>query len=64
MFGDYQEKARATISAQVESLALPGLLTEELGTGDVMDTNFAALNLETDRGHPRRVPRPDQAPSG
>jgi AcrR family transcriptional regulator len=42
MFQDYQEKARATISARVEALAPPGLLTEELGPDDVMDVLFSA----------------------
>ncbi|WP_204072266.1 TetR/AcrR family transcriptional regulator [Planotetraspora phitsanulokensis] len=42
MFHDYQEKARATISAQVASLAPPGVLTAELGADDVMDVLFSA----------------------
>jgi hypothetical protein len=42
MFHDYQEKARATISAEVDSLAPPGVLTEELGADDVMDILFCA----------------------
>jgi AcrR family transcriptional regulator len=42
MFHDYQEKARATISAQVDSLAPPGVLTEDLGADDVMDVLFSA----------------------
>jgi AcrR family transcriptional regulator len=42
MFHDYQEKARATISAQVDSLAPPGVLTGELGADDVMDVLFSA----------------------
>jgi AcrR family transcriptional regulator len=42
MFHDYQEKARATISAQIDSLAPPGLLTGELGAHDVMDVLFSA----------------------
>ena len=42
MFQDYQEKARATISAQVGSLAPPGVLTRELGADDVMEVLFAA----------------------
>ncbi|GAA1282988.1 TetR family transcriptional regulator [Planotetraspora silvatica] len=42
MFHDYQEKARATISAQVGSLAPPGVLTGELGADDVMDVLFSA----------------------
>jgi AcrR family transcriptional regulator len=42
MFHDYQEKARATISAQVGSLAPPGVLTGDLGADDVMDVLFSA----------------------
>jgi AcrR family transcriptional regulator len=42
MFGDHQEKARATISAQIGSLAPPGMLTDELGAEDVMDVLFSA----------------------
>ena len=42
MFDDYQEKARATISAQVDSLAPPGVLTGELGARDVADVLFSA----------------------
>ena len=42
MFHDYQDKARATISAQVDSLAPPGVLTEDLGADDVMDVLFSA----------------------
>jgi AcrR family transcriptional regulator len=42
MFGDYQDKARATISAQVASLAPPGLLTDELSADDVMDILYSA----------------------
>jgi AcrR family transcriptional regulator len=42
MFHDYQDKARATISAHLDSLAPPGLLTEDLGADDVMDVLFSA----------------------
>jgi AcrR family transcriptional regulator len=42
MFHDYQQKARATISAQLDSLAPPGVLTEDLGADDVMDVLFSA----------------------
>ena len=42
MFHDYQEKARATISARLDSLAPPGLLTEDFGADDVMDVLFSA----------------------
>ena len=42
MFHDYQLRAKATISAQVESLAPPGLLTADLGADDVMDVLFSA----------------------
>jgi AcrR family transcriptional regulator len=42
MFHDYQEKARATISAQLDSLAPPGVVTEDLGADDVMDVLFSA----------------------
>jgi AcrR family transcriptional regulator len=42
MFHDYQEKARATISAQLDSLAPPGVLTEDLDADDVMDVLFSA----------------------
>jgi AcrR family transcriptional regulator len=42
MFHDYQEKARATIRAQVELLAPPGVLTAELSADDVMDVLFSA----------------------
>ncbi|WP_203882372.1 TetR/AcrR family transcriptional regulator [Planotetraspora kaengkrachanensis] len=42
MFHDYQEKARATISAQVESLTPPGVLTAGLSADDVMDLLFSA----------------------
>jgi AcrR family transcriptional regulator len=42
MFHDYQERARATISAQLDSLAPPGVLTEDLGADDVMDVLFSA----------------------
>jgi AcrR family transcriptional regulator len=42
MFDDYQQKARATISARIDSLAPPGLLTGELGPDDVTDVLFSA----------------------
>jgi AcrR family transcriptional regulator len=42
MFHDYKEKARATISAQLDSLAPPGVVTEDLGADDVMDVLFSA----------------------
>jgi AcrR family transcriptional regulator len=42
MFHDYQEKARATISTQLEALTPPGVLTTELGADDVMDILFSA----------------------
>jgi len=42
MFHDYQEKARATISAQLDSLAPPGVLSEDLDADDVMDILFSA----------------------
>jgi AcrR family transcriptional regulator len=42
MFHDHQEKARATISAQIDVLAPPGVLTGELGADDVMDVLFSA----------------------
>lgn len=42
MFHDYQEKARATISAQLETLTPPGVLTADLGADDVMDILFSA----------------------
>jgi hypothetical protein len=42
MFHDYQERARATISAQLEALTPPGVLTADLGADDVMDILFSA----------------------
>lgn len=42
MFQDYQDKARATLSAQIDALAPPGLLTGELDADAVMDLLFAA----------------------
>jgi AcrR family transcriptional regulator len=42
MFHDYQEKAQATISAQLQALTPPGVLTDELGADDVMDILFSA----------------------
>jgi|SRR5882757_3486840 len=42
MFDDYQHKARATISAQIDALAPPGVLTGESGAHDVMDVLFSA----------------------
>ena len=42
MFHDYQEKARATISARLETLTPPGVLTAGLGADDVMDILFSA----------------------
>ncbi|MEU3188591.1 TetR/AcrR family transcriptional regulator [Streptomyces sp. NPDC006923] len=42
MFHDYQERARTTISAQIDALAPPGLLNEELAADDVMDVLFSA----------------------
>jgi AcrR family transcriptional regulator len=42
MFHDYQERARATISAQLRALTPPGVLTDELGADDVMDILFSA----------------------
>lgn len=42
MFHDYQERARTTIGAQIDSLAPPGLLSEELAADDVMDVLFSA----------------------
>ncbi|MFI6263509.1 TetR/AcrR family transcriptional regulator [Micromonospora sp. NPDC051006] len=42
MFHDYQERARATLSAHIDALAPPGLLDAELRADDVMDVLFAA----------------------
>ena len=42
MFDDYQQKAKATISAQVDSLAPPGVFTVELGAHDFTDVLFSA----------------------
>jgi AcrR family transcriptional regulator len=42
MFHDYQERARATISAQLEVLTPPGVLTADLGADAVMDILFSA----------------------
>ncbi|MFC6085117.1 TetR/AcrR family transcriptional regulator [Sphaerisporangium aureirubrum] len=42
MFHDYQEKARATISARIAALAPPGVLTGEVAADDVMDVLFSA----------------------
>ena len=42
MFHDYQERARATLSAHIEALAPPGLLDGDLHAHDVMDLLFAA----------------------
>jgi AcrR family transcriptional regulator len=42
MFHDYQLRAKATMCAQVESLAPPGLLTADLGAEDVMEFLFSA----------------------
>ncbi|MER7892747.1 TetR/AcrR family transcriptional regulator [Micromonospora sp. NPDC094482] len=42
MFHDYQERARATLSAHIDALAPPGLLDGELRADDVMDVLFAA----------------------
>ena len=42
MFHDYQERARATISAQLEALTPPGVLTAGLGADDVTDILFSA----------------------
>ncbi|GAB2809603.1 TetR/AcrR family transcriptional regulator [Actinoallomurus bryophytorum] len=42
MFHDYQERARATISARLQTLTPPGVLTDELGADDVMDILFSA----------------------
>jgi hypothetical protein len=42
MFHDYQERAKATITARVDALAPAGLLTKELGADDVMEVLFSA----------------------
>lgn len=42
MFGDYQERGRATVSAQVASLAPPGLLTDGVGADEVTDVLYSA----------------------
>jgi hypothetical protein len=42
MFHDHQEKARATISAQLQTLTPPEALTAGLGADDVMDILFSA----------------------
>lgn len=42
MFGDYQVRARATLSTAIASLAPPGLLDQELTAYDVMDLLFSA----------------------
>jgi hypothetical protein len=42
MFGDYQEKARTTLSAQIDRLAPAGVLTEELSADSVTDVLFSA----------------------
>jgi len=42
MFDDYQQKARATISAQIDGLAPPGVLTGDSGAADFTDVLFSA----------------------
>ena len=42
MFHDHQEKAKATISAQLEALTPPGVRADGLGPDDVMDLLFSA----------------------
>ncbi|MFF0471166.1 TetR/AcrR family transcriptional regulator [Micromonospora zamorensis] len=42
MFHDYQERARATLSAHITALAPPGLLHADLTGHDVMDLLFSA----------------------
>ncbi|WCN78645.1 TetR/AcrR family transcriptional regulator [Micromonospora sp. LH3U1] len=42
MFHDYQERARATLSAYIADFAPPGLLDAELTADDVMDLLFSA----------------------
>ncbi|WP_328416644.1 TetR/AcrR family transcriptional regulator [Micromonospora sp. NBC_00389] len=42
MFHDYQERARATLSAHIDALAPPALLDHELTADDVMDLLFSA----------------------
>lgn len=42
MFGDYQERAKATLSAQIDRLAPAGVLTEELSADSVTDVLFSA----------------------
>ncbi|MEU5566315.1 TetR/AcrR family transcriptional regulator [Micromonospora musae] len=42
MFGDYQERARATISDRIEALAPPALLDRGRTAHDVMDLLFSA----------------------
>ena len=42
MFGDYQDKAKRTLSAQIDRLAPAGVLTEELSADSVTDVLFSA----------------------
>ncbi|MEV4320324.1 TetR/AcrR family transcriptional regulator [Actinocrispum sp. NPDC049592] len=42
MFGDYQDKAQATITAQIKNQAPAGLLTARCTAQDVMDLLYAA----------------------